>query len=125
MFYSTDDKPTKPELISLCKAGEQKPHIRVKKAIAACENYQDLADILLGSDHDDTIKKIKKSCPESDQFVDEMFRKWLELDDDDLNDSAVPRTWGSLAHSIGQADLPGSLAKSIRDVCSTYESESL
>ena len=124
MLYSTDDKPTIRQLIGLCKAGETKPHVRVKKEIASCENYQDLSEILFG-DHAAIIKRIRKSCPESDQFVDEMFHKWLELGDDDPNDHAAARTWGSLADSIELADLPGTLAKSIRDVCSTYESESL
>ena len=122
MLYSTDDRPTMDQLIGLCKAGETKTHVRVKKGIAACENYQDLSEILLSGD-DATIKKIKKTCPGRDQFVDEMFHKWLELADDDPNDHAAPRTWGSLAESIEKADLPGALAKSIRDVCSTYESE--
>ena len=97
----------------------------MKKEIAACENYQDLSEILFSEDHAATIKQIKNSFPESDQFVDKMFHKWLELADDDPNDHAASRTWRSLAESIEKADLPGALAKSIRDVCSTYESESL
>ena len=125
MFYSTDDRPTPAQLKSLCKAGEAKAHVQLKKEIAACKNYQDLADFLLGSDHDATIKKLKSSCPDSDEFVDKMFEKWLDLDDDDPIDSAAPRTWRSLAESIKPADLPGRLAKSIKDVCKTYESELL
>ena len=114
----TGDRPNKAGLIGLMKAGETKPHVRVNKEVAAVNNYEDLAQILL--DDETAVTILRKESSDCSQFVRKMFDKWLELNDDDPTITAVPRTWGSLADSIELADLPGIIAKSIRDVCNTY-----
>ena len=44
-----------------------------------------------------------------------ILKYWLSRDDDDHNDSAVPRTWSALAECISEAGLPGALTNAIRD----------
>ena len=108
------------DLVGLAKSGDRKPHVRVMTEIAACKNYSDLADILLPDD-EATVKELGKThCDDSKQFVRAVFTEWLEKDDDDTSDRAPRRTWASLVESIELAGLPGVLAKSIRDTCSTY-----
>ena len=102
----------------MSKAGESKPHVRVYKEITACDNYEDLAVILLKDPA--TVSILKNDYSKPSQFVRRMFDKWLELNDDEPTVKAAPRTWDSLADCIEIADLPGNLAKSIRDVCNTY-----
>ena len=112
------DRPTKDLLIALPKAGETKQYVRVFKGIEASKKAEDLAEILL---HDSTsVRLIKNDNSDPGLFVRAVFQEWLEKDDDDKNDPASPRTWGSLADCIEIADLPGALAKAIRDACNTY-----
>ena len=66
------------------------------------------------------MKLIKNGISDPGKFVRAIFEQWLEKNDDDKNDLAPPRTWGSLADCIESADLPGALAKAIRDACNTY-----
>ena len=80
---------------------------------------KDLAAMLLG---DDTV--VRKLCREAkdddDMFIREVFDNWLNRDDEDSTDSAVPRTWEELCICIEDTpDLPGSLVKEIREhICS-------
>ena len=112
------DRPTKDLLIALPKAGETKQYVRVFKEIEASKKAEDLAEILL---HDSTsVRLIKDNNSDPGLFVRAVFQEWLEKNDDDKTDPASPRTWGSLADCIEIADLPGALAKAIRDACNTY-----
>ena len=44
-----------------------------------------------------------------DEFVRTVLRDWLSRDDSDqLNDTAVPRTWAALAECVTDAGLDGS-----------------
>ena len=52
-------------------------------------------------------------------FVRAVLKDWLSRDDDDLTDSAVPRTWAALAECVTDAGLNGTLAKAIRDACTS------
>ena len=110
------------DLIGLrTKAGDKKSFVRVIKEIVACDNYEDFAQILLPDEV--TVKKLKKENSDTSQFLRAVFKEWLEKNDDDHDDPAPSRTWSSLADSIELADLPGTLAKSIRDVCSSGTGE--
>ena len=111
----TGDRPTLPELISLrCPAAGDQP-LRVIKWITSCEPTQcaDLAHLLLRDDV--TVKKLQMKNPDNDQFVRAVLREWLDRADDDHNEPAAPRTWAALAECVQDADLPGALAKAIRD----------
>ena len=48
-------------------------------------------------------------------IVRAVLREWLNRADDDHNEPAAPRTWAALAECVQDADLPGALAKAIRD----------
>ena len=61
------------------------------------------------------MSKYEKECKGKDEFVRKVLRDWLSRDDDDHNDSAIPRTWEALAQCVTDAGLPGKLAKAIRD----------
>ena len=62
------------------------------------------------------MSKYENECKEKDGFVRKVLKDWLSRNnDDDHNDSAVPRTWAALADCITDAGLPGKLAKVIRD----------
>ena len=112
------DRPTMKLLISLSKSGEIKPHVHVFKEIEASRKAGDLAEFLLNDPT--SVKLIKNDISVPGKFVRAIFEQWLEKNDDDKNDLAPPRTWGSLADCIESADLPGALAKAIRDACNTY-----
>ena len=59
-----------------------------------------------------------------DEFVRTVLRDWLSRDDSDqLNDTAVPRTWAALAECVTDAGLDGALAKTIRDTCTLSSGE--
>ena len=75
----------------------------------------DLAHMLLKDD--DLVNKYKQECKDKNEFVRRVLDDWLSRDNRDPNDSAVPRTWSSLAECISDADLPGDLATPINDAC--------
>ena len=66
---------------------------------------------------DDLVRRYQKECKEKNEFVRRVLDDWLSRDDRDPNDSAVPRTWSSLAECISDADLPGGLATAINEAC--------
>ena len=78
----------------------------------ACE---DLATMLLGDDT--VVRKLRREAKDDDDmFIREVFDNWLNRDDEDSTDSAVPRTWEELCSCIEDTpDLPGSIVKDIRD----------
>ena len=57
------------------------------------------------------------------EFVRRVLDDWLSCDDRDPNNSAVPRTWSSLAECISDADLPGDLATPINEACAGMKLE--
>ena len=79
---------------------------------------RDLATLLL--DDDCLVKKLKKDSKDDEEFIRAVFDRWLNQDDDDDTNSGVPCTWEELCTCISDVpDLPGNLAKEIRDnLCS-------
>ena len=75
----------------------------------------DLAHMLLKDD--DLVRRYQKECKDKNEFVRRVLDDRLSRDDRDPNDSAVPRTWSSLAECISDADLPGDLATPINEAC--------
>ena len=77
----------------------------------ACE---DLAAMLLRDNI--IVRKLRHEAKDDDDmFIREVFNNWLNRDDEDSTDSAVPRTWEELCSCIEDTpDLPGSLARAIR-----------
>ena len=75
----------------------------------------DLAHMLLKDD--DLVRRYQKECKDKNEFVRRVLDDWLSRDDRDPNDSAVPRTWSSLAECISDADLHGDLATPINEAC--------
>ena len=61
------------------------------------------------------MSKTQMKNPDNDQFVRAVLREWLNRADDDHNEPAAPRTWAALAECVQDTDLPGALAKAIRD----------
>ena len=76
---------------------------------------RDLATLLLRDDR--TVRKLRlETKDDNDMFIRDVFDNWLNRDDEDLTDSAIPRTWEELCSCIKNTpDLPGSLVKEIRD----------
>ena len=62
---------------------------------------------------DDLVNKYEQQY-KKEEFVRKVLKDWLSRDD---GDSAVPRTWSSLAECISDADLPGDLATAISEAC--------
>ena len=111
----TGDRPTWPQLISLrCPAAGDQP-LRVIKWITSCgpTKCADLAHLLLRDDV--TVEELQMKNADNDLFVRAVLREWLNRADDDHNEPAAPRTWAALAECVQDADLPGALAKAIRD----------
>ena len=111
----TGDRPTWPQLISLrCPAAGDQP-LRVIKWITSCgpTKCADLAHLLLRDDV--AVEELQMKNADNDQFVRAVLREWLNRADDDHNEPAAPRTWAALAECVQDADLPGALAKAIRD----------
>ena len=80
---------------------------------------KDLATMLLGDDT--VVRKLRREAKDDDDmFIRGVFDNWLNRDDEDSTDSAVPRTWEELCVCIEDTpDLPGSLVKEIREhICS-------
>ena len=75
----------------------------------------DFAHMLLNDDV--LVSKYEKEHKANDEFVRTVLKDWLSRNDDDPNDSAVPRTWSALAECITDAGLPGALTKAINDAC--------
>ena len=75
---------------------------------------RDLATMLLGDDT--VVRKLHyEAKDDDDMFIREVFDNWLNRDDEDSTDSAVPRTWEELCICIEDTpELPGSLAREIR-----------
>ena len=76
---------------------------------------KDLATMLLGDDT--VVRKLHREAKDDDDtFIRDVFDNWLNRDDEDTTDSAVPCTWEELCSCIEDTpDLPGSLVKEIRD----------
>ena len=87
--------------------------LRVIRWISSLEQWQctDLAHMLLKDD--DLVNKYEQEY-KKEEFVRKVLKDWLSRDG---VDSAVPRTWSSLAECISDADLPGDLATAINDAC--------
>ena len=65
------------------------------------------------------VRRYENEHKEKNEFVRMVLKNWLSRNDDDLSDSAVPRTWAALAECVTDAGLDGALAKAIRDTCTT------
>ena len=115
------DRPTFAELIVL--NNPEGDDLRIIDSIASFDHsrYGDLANLLLKNDIQvRTLLKISNN----EEFVREVLREWLALDDDDPNCKAVPRTWEDLAKCVTNCGPEcGALAKAIRDACTCSQSE--
>ena len=63
---------------------------------------------------DDLVRRYQKEYKDKNEFVRRVLDDWLSRDDRDPNDSAVPRTWSSLAECVSDA---GDLATPINEAC--------
>ena len=103
-------KPTIEQLIDVNKRDGTR--LRIIDTFTAHRKLQleNFADILLN----DTIKvrKLKKKYADDDDFIHEVLKYWLTLDDDD---PGYPRTWKALENCISKAGLDGTFAKAIRE----------
>ena len=66
---------------------------------------------------DDVLVNKYERESKKDEFVRKVLNDWLSRNDDDPNDTAVPRTWAALAECVTDAGLPGTLTKAINDAC--------
>ena len=113
----TADRPKSHELTTLRKDDGTK--LSVTNWITSHEQWRcvDFANMLL---RDDVLVRRYQNDGSmgKDEFVRTVLRDWLSRDDSDqLNDTAVPRTWAALAECVTDAGLYGALAKAIRDTC--------
>ena len=100
-LYSTAEKVSYDQLLYLKKADGS--GLSVIRWISSLEQWQctDLAHMLLKDD--DLVNKYEQEY-KKEEFVRKVLKDWLSRDG---GDSAVPRTWSSLAECISDADLPG------------------
>ena len=115
IIFCVADRPTMSQLVHL-----DGTDVRVIKSITSLEMHKcvDFAQVLLGDDQ--CVKKHESNCNgNKEDFVRKVLSDWLSRDDDNKSDAAVPRTWEALAECVTKADLDGTLAKSIRDSCSS------
>ena len=119
MTFTIANRPQYRELISLKK--EDGTKLEVTKRLSAHEEWQceDFAEILLCDGV--RVKELQNEHKRKHNFVRAVLKDWLSRNDDDPNDSAVPRTWSALAECVSDASLDGALAKAIRDSCPTGE----
>ena len=117
ILFHTADRPTYNQLLCLKNASVDGSKLKVIQWITSLEQWQctDFAHMLLNDDV--LVSKYKKDYKEKDEFVREVLNDWLSRNDDDPNDSAVPRTWAALAECVTDAGLPGALTKAINDAC--------
>ena len=112
--FAGKQRPTKGELLTTKKKDGTK--LRIMSEITshgptACE---DLATLLLRDDC--TVRTLCHEAKDDNMFIRKVFDNWLNRDDEDSTDSAVPRTWEELCSCIEDTpNLPGSLVKEIRD----------
>ena len=112
----TADRPKSHELTTLRKDDGTK--LSVTDWITSHEQWRcvDFANMLLRDDV--LVRRYQNDGMGKDEFVRTVLRDWLSRDDSDqLNDTAVPRTWAALAECVTDAGLDGALAKAIRDTC--------
>ena len=98
------------QLVNLKKADGTT--LTVIKWMSSLERYQcsDFACMLLKDDVQ--VNKFEKKYKDTDEFVREVLKHWLSRGD---GDAAVPHTWSALAQCVTDANLPGAIAKAIRD----------
>ena len=112
----TADRPKSHELTTLRKDDGTK--LSVTNWITSHEQWRcgDFANLLLRDDV--LVRRYQNGGMGKDEFVRTVLRDWLSRDDSDqLNDTAVPRTWAALAECVTDAGLDGALTKAIRDTC--------
>ena len=112
-LFSTADRPTYNQLIHLKKADGSA--LNVIDWISSSDKCKcsDFAHMLLN----DGVLVSKYEKKSKDEFIREVLKEWLSRNDDDPNDSAVPRTWSALAECVSAAGLDGTLTKAINDAC--------
>ena len=115
--FAGKQKPTKGELLTTRKRKKDGNKLRIMSEIAShgptvCK---DLATLLLRDDY--TVRKLcREARDDNEMFIRDVFDNWLNRDDEDSTDCAVPRTWEKLCSCIEDTpNLPGSLVKEIRD----------
>ena len=109
-----NQKPTKRDLIAFRKKDGSKLEIMSKITRFGTTACKDLATMLLGDDT--VVRKLHREAKDDDMFICDVFDNWLNRDDEDTTDSAVPCTWEELCSCIEYTpDLPGSLVKDIKD----------
>ena len=92
--------------------------LRVIDRITSLNDYEceDFAHMLLKNDSQ--VERYLTECGgDKNKFIRAVLRDWLSRDDDD-DDAAVPRTWGSLATCVEDSGLPRPLVKAIREFIS-------
>ena len=116
------DRPRSHELTTLRKDDGTK--LSVTNWIVSHELWKcvDFANMLL-RDYV-LVRRYENDGMGKDEFVRTVLRDWLSRDDSDqLNDTAVPRTWAALAECVTDAGLAGALAKAIIDTCTLPSGE--
>lgn len=115
MFLNVDARPTMSQLISMKKEDGQ--YLRVIDWIASSSTVLCIgfANLLLDDDRV-AVRALRRQNNDIDALVRQVLSLWLSIDDDDPNDTAVPRTWGALANCVEEAGLDGALAKAIKDI---------
>ena len=113
--FAENKRPTKEELLTIRKEDGSKLHIMSEIASHGPTACKDFATLLLRDDL--TVRRLRREAKnDDDTFVRDVFDNWLNRDDEDLTDSAVPRTWEKLCSCIKDTpDLPGRLVKEIRE----------
>ena len=109
-------RPAMNQLIQLKKTDGSV--LRVIDWITSLNDYEceDFAHMLLKNDSQ--VERYLTECGgDKNKFIRAVLRDWLSRDDDD-DDAAVPRTWGSLATCVEDSGLPRPLVKAIREFIS-------
>ena len=117
LLYTAADRPHFHELISLKKQDGSK--LEVTKWITSHEECDcaDFAEMLLRDEV--LVSRYQNKHERKCNFVRAVLKDWLSRDDADSTDSAAPRTWAALAECVTDAGLNGTLAKAIRDACTS------
>ena len=120
--FAGKQKPTREELLTIIKKDGSK--LQIVSEIASCgpKVCEELAMLLL-RDGGHTVWKLRRETKhDNDMFIRKVFDNWLNRDDEDSTDSAVPRTWEKLCSCMNDTtDLPGSLVKETRDNFCSYK----
>ena len=84
---------------------------------------EDFAKLLLNKDHLTVKALLDDSKGDNKRFIRSVFDEWLDKSDKD--ESAVPRTWESLAQCVRRTPgLPGTLADYLDDLAKFYNNPS-